>query len=86
LRENKSAPITSHNNSLSFEGIQYRILAVLNAQGPLFIGWGFKWETAVICTDAVRTVDLSHPDGQLCGRNSEIFTENLSCLRAASRR
>jgi hypothetical protein len=26
------------NNSLSSNGIQYRILAVLNAQGPLFIG------------------------------------------------
>jgi hypothetical protein len=26
------------NNSLSSDGIQYRILAVLNAQGPLFIG------------------------------------------------
>jgi len=31
LRENKSAPITSQNNSLSSDGIQYRILAVLNA-------------------------------------------------------
>jgi len=38
LRENKSAPITSQNNSLSSDGIQYRIIAVLNAQGPLFIG------------------------------------------------
>jgi len=28
--------------SLSSCGIQYRILAVLNAQGPLFIGWGLK--------------------------------------------
>jgi hypothetical protein len=26
------------NNSLSSSGIQYRILVVLNAQGPLFIG------------------------------------------------
>jgi hypothetical protein len=26
------------NNSLSSDGIQYRIVAVLNAQGPLFIG------------------------------------------------
>jgi hypothetical protein len=26
------------DNSLSSEGIQYRILAVLNAQGPLFVG------------------------------------------------
>jgi hypothetical protein len=38
LRENKSAPIISQNNSLNSEGIQYRILAVLNAQRPLFIG------------------------------------------------
>jgi hypothetical protein len=28
--------------SLSSCGIQYRILVVLNAQGPLFIGWGLK--------------------------------------------
>jgi hypothetical protein len=49
-------------------GIQYRILAVLNAQGPLFIGWGAEWATAVICTDAVLTVNLSRPDGQLCDR------------------
>jgi len=28
------------NNSLSSDGIQYRILTVLSAQGPLFIGWG----------------------------------------------
>jgi hypothetical protein len=26
------------NNSLSSSGIQYRFFAVLNAQGPLFIG------------------------------------------------
>jgi len=38
LRENKSAPIISQNNSLSSDGIQYRILTVLNSQGPLFIG------------------------------------------------
>jgi hypothetical protein len=69
LRENKSAPITSQNNSLSSERIQYRILAVLNAQGPLFRGWGFKWATAVICTDVVRTVNLGHPDGQQWDQN-----------------
>jgi hypothetical protein len=57
------------NNSLSSEGIQYRILAVLNAQGPLFIGWGFKWATAVIYMDAIRTVNLSRPDGKLCDQN-----------------
>jgi hypothetical protein len=34
----RSAPIILQNNSLSSEGIQYRILAILNAQGPLFIG------------------------------------------------
>jgi hypothetical protein len=38
LRENKSAPITSQNNSLSSERIQYQILPVLNAHGSLFIG------------------------------------------------
>jgi hypothetical protein len=54
--------------SLSSCGIQYRILAVLNAQGPLFIGWGAEWETAVICTVAVRTVNLGRPDGQQCDR------------------
>jgi hypothetical protein len=57
------------NNSLSSEGIQYRILTVLNAQVPLFIGWGFKWATAVICIDAIRTVNLSRLDGQLCDQN-----------------
>jgi hypothetical protein len=50
--------------SLSTCGIQYRILAVLNAQGPLFIGWGAEWAIAVICTDAVRTVNLGRPDWQ----------------------
>jgi hypothetical protein len=54
--------------SLSSCGIQYRILAVLNAHGPLFIGWGAEWATAVICIDAVRTVNLSRPNGQLCDR------------------
>jgi hypothetical protein len=57
------------NNSLSSNGIQYRILAVLNAQGPLFIGWGFKWVIAVICTDVVWTVNLSRSDEQLCDQN-----------------
>jgi hypothetical protein len=54
--------------SLSTCGIQYRILAVLNAQETLFIGWGAEWATAVICTDVVQTVNLGHPDGQLCNR------------------
>jgi len=54
--------------SLSTCGIQSRILAVLNTQGPLFIGWGAEWATTVICTDAVRTVNLGRPDGQLCDR------------------
>jgi len=54
--------------SLSTCGIQYRILAVLNAQEPLFIGWGAEWATAVICTDPVRLVNLSHQDGQLWDR------------------
>jgi len=42
--------------------------------------------TAVISTDAVLTVDMNRPDGQLCDKISEIFAENLSCLRAASGR
>jgi len=58
--------------SLSTCGIQYRILAVLNAQGPLFIGWDAEWATAEICTDAVRTVNLGRPDRQQCDR---IFRE-----------
>jgi len=33
-------------------------------QGALFIGWGAKWATAEICTDAVRTVNLGRPDWQ----------------------
>jgi hypothetical protein len=35
---------------------------------------------------AGRRPDSGHgrPDGQLCNQNSEIFAENLSCLRAAS--
>jgi len=59
--------------SLSSCGIQYRILAVLNAQGPLFIGWGAEWETVVICTDTIRTVNLGRPDGQLCDRIFQKF-------------
>jgi hypothetical protein len=55
--------------SLSSCGIQYRILAVLNAHGPLFIGRGVEWATAEICTGAVRTVNLGRPDGQQCNRN-----------------
>jgi hypothetical protein len=47
------------NNSLSSSGIQYRILAVLNAQG-------FKWTTALINIGAVRMVDMGRPNGQLC--------------------
>jgi hypothetical protein len=31
--------------------------------------------SAVISTDAVRTVDLSRPDGQLCDIIFEIFDE-----------
>jgi len=58
--------------SLSSCEIQYRILAILNARGPLFIGWGAEWATVEICTDAVRTVNLGRPDGQLCDR---IFRE-----------
>jgi hypothetical protein len=50
---------------MSSDGIQYRILPVLNAQGPLFIGCGAEWATAVICTDAVRMVYLGRPDRQL---------------------
>jgi hypothetical protein len=57
--------------TLNSSGIQYRILAVLSAQGTLFIGWGFKWATALI---------------KLGAQNSWIFAENLSCLRAASGR
>jgi hypothetical protein len=49
-------------------GIQYRILAVLNAQGPLFIGWGAEWVTAVICTDTVQRVNLGRLDRQQCDR------------------
>jgi hypothetical protein len=59
--------------SLSSSGIQYWILAVINAQGPLFIGWGAEWATAVICTDVVRTVNLSRPDRQLCDRIFQKF-------------
>jgi len=57
------------NNSLSSDGIHYRILAVLNAQWPLFIGWDAKWVTTVICTNAARTVNLGRPDRQLCDQN-----------------
>jgi len=35
---------------------------------------------------AVQTVEMGRPDGQLCGQNSEIFIENISCLRAESER
>jgi hypothetical protein len=59
--------------SLSSCGIQYRILVVLNAQGPLFIGWGAEWATTVICTDAVRTVNQGRPDGQLYNRIIQKF-------------
>jgi len=86
LRENKSAPITSENNSISSDGIHYRILAVLNAQGPLFIGWGsngrLQWNIRVSSgrwTRAVRTDNCAT-------RIYEIFAENLSCLRTASGR
>jgi hypothetical protein len=36
LRENKLAPITSQNKSLSSDGIQYGILAVLNARASIY--------------------------------------------------
>jgi len=45
----RCSAVTIHYNgfkgkitSLSSCGIQYRILVVLNAKGPLFIGWGLK--------------------------------------------
>jgi len=54
-------------------GMRENRSAVLNAQGPLFIGWGFKWATAVICTDAVWTMNLSRPGDQLCDQNFRDF-------------
>jgi hypothetical protein len=45
-----------------------------------------KAKILTICTDAVWTVDMSRPDGQLYNRIFEIFAENLSCLRAVSGR
>jgi hypothetical protein len=57
-----------------------------SSTGPLFIGWGLKWAPDLIKLGAVRTVVMGHPDKQLCDQNSEIFAENLSCLRVASRR
>jgi len=51
--------------SLSSCGIQYQILAVLSAQGPLFIGSGLKWASGKIYLGTVRTVDMGRPDGQL---------------------
>lgn len=54
--------------SLSSCGIQYRILAVLSAQGPLFIGWGAEWASGKIYLGAVQTVDMGRPDRQLCNK------------------
>jgi hypothetical protein len=54
--------------SLSSCGIQYRILTVLSAQGPLFIGWGSNERQEKIYLGAVRTVDMGRPGGQLCDK------------------
>lgn len=73
--------------SLSRCGIQYRILATLSAQGPLFIGWGSEWESGKIYLGAVLTMNHGRPDGQLCDRIFLKFPRrNLSCIRTSSGR
>jgi hypothetical protein len=73
--------------SLSSCGIQYRILAVLNAKGPLFIGWGLKWASSKNIPG--RRLDGGHgPSGRTTVQQdfSKISRGNLSCLRASSGR
>jgi hypothetical protein len=67
--------------SLSSCGIQYRILAVLNAQGPLFIGWGAEWATAVICTDDVRTDNCATGFPKNFAENLFLFKSNVRTVR-----
>jgi hypothetical protein len=63
--------------SLSSNGIQYWILVVLNAHGPLFIGWGLKWASNKIYVGAVRTVAMGRPDGQLYDKIFWKFCEEI---------
>jgi len=67
--------------SLSSWGIQYRILAVHSAQGPLFIGWGLKWASGKIYLATVRTVDRAVRTDNCANRFSEISAEKSFLLK-----
>jgi hypothetical protein len=79
LRENRLAPITSQNNSLRSEGIQYRILAVLNAQGDGNQGAGHADHTHENGAEVAQD-PLSLPSGPITRLRAKRFKEALNGL------